>query len=206
MQDFLLRYRWWCWSAYALAWTTALLVPVPSGDWPPGPLDLDLRFGFAKLVHLSAYAVFAALTGWLRAPPRYRFVLMFVLMGHATLTEMLQYLLEFIGRYGSLSDVALDHVGIAIRGVGGEVVDRSRRVGWHALRYSEGRGSLARYPRPSEYLRACHAFSRSCLSMFNGCACRSSAYFFVSSNNFATAVSSSTPRIFLWRITPCIKT
>jgi len=29
-----------------------------------------------------------------------------------------------------------------------------RPVGWHALRYSEGRGLLL--PRPSEYLRACH--------------------------------------------------
>src|SRR5579863_118975 len=28
-------------------------------------------------------------------------------------------------------------------------------VGWHALRYSEGRGS-GKKPRPSEYLRACH--------------------------------------------------
>ncbi len=28
--------------------------------------------------------------------------------------------------------------------------------GWHALRYSEGRDSLAGEPRPSEYLRACH--------------------------------------------------
>ena len=28
--------------------------------------------------------------------------------------------------------------------------------GWHALRYSEGRGVFASGPRPSEYLRACH--------------------------------------------------
>src|SRR5271157_5730447 len=28
------------------------------------------------------------------------------------------------------------------------------RIGWHALRYSEGHG--LRLPRPSEYLRACH--------------------------------------------------
>ena len=32
--------------------------------------------------------------------------------------------------------------------------------GWHALRYSEGRGTLARAPRPSEYLRACHPTDR----------------------------------------------
>src|SRR5438128_1573348 len=31
------------------------------------------------------------------------------------------------------------------------------RRGWHALRYSEGRGSSqGRHARPSEYLRACH--------------------------------------------------
>src|SRR5207244_3612287 len=28
--------------------------------------------------------------------------------------------------------------------------------GWHALRYSAGRGVLASGPRPAEYLRACH--------------------------------------------------
>ena len=33
---------------------------------------------------------------------------------------------------------------------------RSASSGWHALRYSEGRGYLASEPRPSGYLRACH--------------------------------------------------
>ncbi len=32
-------------------------------------------------------------------------------------------------------------------------------VGWHAPRYSEGRGRMARFSRPSEYLRACHLVS-----------------------------------------------
>jgi hypothetical protein len=32
-------------------------------------------------------------------------------------------------------------------------VTNGQRSGWHALRYTEGRGS---HPRPSEYLRACH--------------------------------------------------
>jgi hypothetical protein len=114
MPNFFWRYRWRCWSVYALAWTTALLVPVPGTPWLSGPLDIDLRFCLAKFLHLAAYGTFAALTAWLRAPLRYRFVLTFGLMTHATLTEMLQYLVEFIHRSGSLSDVALDHLGIAI--------------------------------------------------------------------------------------------
>src|SRR5262245_36859032 len=36
-------------------------------------------------------------------------------------------------------------------------LSQTKNVGWHALRYSEGRGfSRRQCPRPSEYLRACH--------------------------------------------------
>lgn len=109
------RLRWCLWGAYVTAWTTALLVPVPPQTHiDVSDMHVDVNFLFAKTVHLSAYALFAALTAWLRAPMRLRFVLMFFLMVHATVTEVLQYELVSFGRTGSLFDVALDHVGIAV--------------------------------------------------------------------------------------------
>ncbi len=109
------RWRWWIWGIYAAAWSTALLVPVPEHPWVIGEFHFTRRMLFAKAVHLSAYAVFAILTGWLRAPVRFRFLLMFLLMLHATLTEVLQFALdEYMHRHGDLLDVALDNVGIAL--------------------------------------------------------------------------------------------
>jgi VanZ family protein len=106
--------RWWIWSVYLAAWSAALLVPVPGGHWDLPDLHVNLRLLVAKTLHFCAYALLAILTGWVRAPARWRFVLMFVLMGHASLTEMLQFWLAFIGRSGTLTDVALDHAGIAV--------------------------------------------------------------------------------------------
>src|SRR5262249_27246583 len=46
-----------------------------------------------------------------------------------------------------------------------ELPCRTAEYGWHALRYSEGRGcSLTRYARPSEYLRACHSIEQTSIS------------------------------------------
>ena len=108
------KWRWWIWTLYLTAWTTALLVPVPVHPPIIGDFHASRKLLFAKGVHLSAYALFAILTGWLRVPVRFRFLLMFLLMVHATLTEVLQYtFVDYIGRHGELMDVALDHVGIA---------------------------------------------------------------------------------------------
>ncbi len=106
------KVRWLVWSVYAALWTTALIVPIPDKhSWGLPEMQFDLKFFVAKSAHLSCYALFAMLTGWLRAPRQWRWLLMFVLMGHATLTEMIQ---EQVGRGGALHDVALDHVGIAV--------------------------------------------------------------------------------------------
>jgi hypothetical protein len=108
-------WRWWLWLVYVLAWTSALLMPVPGDShWDIADLEINLRYVFGKALHVSAYAVLAALTAWLRAPMRWRFFLMFFLMVHATLTEVLQYSIESLGRSGELFDVGLDHAGVAI--------------------------------------------------------------------------------------------
>jgi VanZ family protein len=98
---------------YFTGWTAALVMPINSpGEWHVSGIHIDLKFLVAKTLHVSGYALLAGLAGWLRVPPRYRWVLMFVIMGHATMTEMIQEHVE--GRTGNLHDVAYDHVGIAL--------------------------------------------------------------------------------------------
>src|ERR1700733_2663464 len=96
MSEMLYRWRWWIWSGFVLAWTVALLVPIPStGSW--GSLtDLEggLKFLLAKSLRVSAYAFLSVLSAWLRAPVRYRFLLIFCLMAHAPLPEVLRFALE----------------------------------------------------------------------------------------------------------------
>jgi hypothetical protein len=106
-------WRWLVWLVYAGAWTTALLMPVPDvGNWTVGDDKIDLRFLFSKFVHVSAYALLAALTGWLQVPARYRAPLLFVVMAHATVTELLQNVTPH--RTGCLEDVGIDQFGIAL--------------------------------------------------------------------------------------------
>jgi VanZ family protein len=108
-------WRWPIWTVYVIAWTYALLSPLPeTSHWKIPDLELDLEYLFSKSVHISAYAVLAVLTAWLRAPVRYRFLLMFFVMVHPTITELLQYAIEYLGRTGALLDVGFDHLGIAL--------------------------------------------------------------------------------------------
>jgi hypothetical protein len=114
MVAWLYGWRWPLWSVFTLLWTIALLTPIPS-TLPTSFLDqdFDLRYWVSKSAHIGVFVFWAAFTGWLRAPGRYRFVLMFFLMGHATITEVLQYATE-LGRTGALMDVAFDNLGIGL--------------------------------------------------------------------------------------------
>ena len=59
------------------------------------------------------YALLAFSAAWLPLPGRYRVCLLFFLMAHATVTELLQELLEeYCHRGGKLSDVVFDQFGI----------------------------------------------------------------------------------------------
>jgi hypothetical protein len=53
------------------------------------------------------------LTGWLVVRQRTRWLLLALLFGHACGTELLQYLMD-VGRTGSVRDVGLDWLGIAL--------------------------------------------------------------------------------------------
>jgi VanZ family protein len=107
------KWRWRIWLAYLAAWTAALLLPVSVGSFPVGgDLQIDLKFLFGKTLHVLAYAVLAGLSGWLRVPYRYRWLLLFFVMAHGTVTELLQRLVP--NRTGELADVGFDHLGVAI--------------------------------------------------------------------------------------------
>jgi VanZ family protein len=105
--------RWLIWALYMVAWTTALLVPVPPQPEGSPLTEPDVRFYFSKAVHVSAYTAFALLTGWLRAPVRWRSWLLALLFAHGAATETLQALLP-TGRHGCVEDVLLDSLGISI--------------------------------------------------------------------------------------------
>ena len=105
--------RWLLWGIYVVLWTTLLLMPARTIDNLPG-VDLfeARRYLIAKTLHVTAYAVMTILCGWLHVSARWRWLLVFFVMGHATLTEHLQ---EFVpGRTGGLHDVGFDNIGIAI--------------------------------------------------------------------------------------------
>ncbi len=107
------HWRWIVWFAYTPAWTIALLVPRPIEVRPDQVLLWWSLFLFSKAVHVSAYALWSLMTCWLRTTLPIRLVLVLVMVLHAGASEYLQVLMN-IGRHGSLRDVALDLVGIAL--------------------------------------------------------------------------------------------
>jgi VanZ family protein len=104
-------WRWLVWSAFVVGWTASLLIPIPVKAEESGLKSREVLFYFAKTVHVSAYALFAVLTGWLRVPARQRCWLLAFLLAHAAGTELLQALLE-TGRTGRVQDALLNTLGI----------------------------------------------------------------------------------------------
>jgi hypothetical protein len=110
-------------------WTWALLVPDPgqllrdlfrqpdaegSGDggYSSPLLDFILSDPFWDSVHVIGYAVLTILAGWLKAPPRGRWLLVALLLLHAMLTEYLQ---DFVPtRWSSWEDLGFDFLGIGL--------------------------------------------------------------------------------------------
>jgi len=103
--------RWLLWALYLLCWSAALLTPQPvrAAD---ALLPEQALFSSFKVVHVSAYAGLAILTGWLPVRLRQRWLLLLVVSAHAFGTEFFQ---QFVPeRYASWEDVGLDHLGIAL--------------------------------------------------------------------------------------------
>jgi VanZ family protein len=106
-----IAFRWAVWLLALCVWTALLLssqAPVVVDAVVPD----DWQFTVAKCAHVSAYAFLSFLTGCLPVRPALRIVLWLFLLCHAGLTELLQLFVP--GRYGSLRDVGLDAVGIAL--------------------------------------------------------------------------------------------
>src|SRR5262245_31870833 len=70
------------WSVYTVAWTTALLTPHPA-RLADALLQEQHAFYASKMLHVSAYAVLAVLSGWLRARLPWRWILLGFLSAHA---------------------------------------------------------------------------------------------------------------------------
>ena len=117
------RVRWTIWLFYTLAWTAALLMPAPEilaraflvprfvshqdfNDMGP-PMTIA-----AKVLHVSAYAILAVLSGWLPVQRRWRWLLLAFLSAHGFATEYLQNFA--VDRHPSLGDVGLDHAGVIL--------------------------------------------------------------------------------------------
>ena len=105
--------RWLVWWLYVAVWTAGLLLPM-SSEGRPRWFSLPPVVGFvlAKLLHVSAYAVLAALLERLAGRTHWRWLLVAFLSLHGFATEFLQQWVP--GRTGTLRDVGLDHLGIAL--------------------------------------------------------------------------------------------
>src|SRR5438067_1101160 len=105
------RVRWAVWALYVVAWTRSLLVENPVRGVVDPALAFKL-FLFSKTVHVTAYALFAVLSGWLHVRRPHRWLLLAFMSLHAFATEYGQHF--FVTRHPSLRDVGLDHAGIAL--------------------------------------------------------------------------------------------
>jgi VanZ family protein len=105
--------RWIAWCAYFVPMTILLVAPgSDEGGGLLGGLEPHQQTMVAKSVHVVIYAGLTVLTGWLRVPPPWRLVLLFVLMLHGAATEFVQ---QFVpNRTGMLRDVLFDHLGVAV--------------------------------------------------------------------------------------------
>lgn len=104
--------RWRIWCLGLLVWTALLVAPNPTTELGLDDVLAEYKYAAAKTLHVVAYGCMAFFAGWLRTPMRYRWGLVFVLMAHGTVTELIQTQIE--GRTGTLRDVGYDHAGVCL--------------------------------------------------------------------------------------------
>ena len=104
-------WRWFFWTVFVIVWTAALLTTEPV-HVAQAVLAPPVIFPTSKLLHLSAYAVLAVLSGWLFVTAHWRWLLVVFMCFHAFGTEFFQ---QFVPERGaSLRDVGIDHIGIVV--------------------------------------------------------------------------------------------
>jgi VanZ family protein len=113
--------RWVVWGTFVAAWTHALLIPepeavarqilFPASASAANAERLDEKLALvSKPLHVVAYAVLTALSGWLGVRGQRRFILLLFLSMHGLMTEYLQHFVQ--GRHPSWGDAGLDHLGL----------------------------------------------------------------------------------------------
>jgi VanZ family protein len=130
------RWLWAVWVLYLVVWTAALLRPEPARV-KHDVLPEQAQFPAAKALHVGSYALLAALACWLPIRPGRRWPLFALLSLHAFGTEFLQRFVEL--RTGCLSDVAIDHAGLAV----GLLAAWRIRAAWKRPAQATEAGSLA---------------------------------------------------------------
>jgi VanZ family protein len=104
-------WRFLAWLLCLAVWTTALLTTLPA-KVSQEVLPHGLQFPTAKCLHFCAYAFLTACIPCLPLRTGRRWALAAFLSLHAFTTEFLQ---QFVAlRHGSLRDVGIDHLGIAL--------------------------------------------------------------------------------------------
>lgn len=98
------------WCLCVALWTSALLTtyPVHVGEAVASP---TLYFPAAKCLHISAYAFLTVYLTWMPLG-RWRWLLLAFLSLHAAGTEFGQLFVP--ERFGQISDVLIDHLGLAL--------------------------------------------------------------------------------------------
>lgn len=99
---------WLLWGLFILGWTGALLssfIVEVGGEVLPSKAS----FLFGKFLHVAAYATLTILTARLPVSLRQRWLFLLLVSSHAFGTEYVQ---QFVGRFSSLRDVGLNHIGI----------------------------------------------------------------------------------------------
>ena len=105
------RLRWSIWIGYMLMWSLALLTPEPARV-RDAVFHGNSAMLSSKFLHVGGYLGLTILSGWLRLPVPYRWLLLAFLSLHAMGTEFFQQFVPLRG--ASLGDVGLDHIGILL--------------------------------------------------------------------------------------------
>ncbi len=99
------------WFVYTAIWTTSLLTPHPV-YLADAVLPKEHAVYAFKTLHVAGYAVLTILTGLLKVPLSWRWLLVCFLSLHALGTEFFQTFVP--ERYPSWTDVGWDHIGIVL--------------------------------------------------------------------------------------------
>lgn len=140
-------------AAFLIAWTIALLSPVPH-ESAEKVLGNDFGvFLFGKALHIGSYAFLTVLGGTVTVFGRRWWWVFPGLLAHGSLVEIIQ---PHVGRTGRIEDVGLDLIGIAI---GGLLI-----LGWRRFKNPASREELAPAesfrPHPLPTIRPTHPTSK----------------------------------------------